>query len=339
MQEAERIASADRLLIVAAAGLSISQEHPNNPYHSAADFALHYPQLVKHGYRTSFEAMGLSSDENVPLAIRLAHTAQHFLNMRFRFPPTEAYSWLLELARGFDQEDVFCWTSNVDGCFERAGFDRSRVYTTQGEMSKYQCARTRECGHVWDIEDQLREADAACTNGVLTDLGRARWTSCPKCGGETLPSLRGGDWFNHKPYEPTQERLLAWLDECVANKLSVAVIEVGVGPNTPVVTSIPACAFASAVAAAGGQASYLRVNPDLEVHGNQPAEMVQFSHWRSSWSTLQQLVQHVGVLRTQDRSSGSKSPHCLNTQQRDCTKSEAQERYTEILMSLRTPRR
>ena len=42
----------------------------------------------------------------------------------------------------------------------------------------------------------------------------------------------------------------------------MAVLEIGVGPNTPVVTSIPATAFASALAAKGGTATYLRVNPD-----------------------------------------------------------------------------
>jgi hypothetical protein len=40
-----RIAGADRLLIVAAAGLSISVDAPNNPYHSTDDFTLHYPQV------------------------------------------------------------------------------------------------------------------------------------------------------------------------------------------------------------------------------------------------------------------------------------------------------
>merc|ERR1712166_911354 len=99
---------------------------------------MHYPQLTKYGYKTSFEAMRLSGDEDVPLTVRLAHTAQHFLNMRFRFEPTAAYSWLRELSESFGEDDVFCWTSNVDGCFERAGFNPSQVYTTQGEMNKFQ---------------------------------------------------------------------------------------------------------------------------------------------------------------------------------------------------------
>merc|ERR1712159_618285 len=120
--------------------------------------------------------------------------------MRFRFPPTKGYEWLLQLASTFKQEDTFCWTSNVDGCFERSGFDPERVYTTQGEMNRYQCADARGCGHVWDCAAQMREVDQASPDGVLEDLSLYPST-CPKCGGETRPNLRGGDWFNHSPYE------------------------------------------------------------------------------------------------------------------------------------------
>lgn len=82
--EAVAIAGADRLLIVAAAGLSISDTLPNNPYHNASDFALHYPAVAEYGYRTSYDAMGLSRDQSVPREVRVAHMAEHFLNMRFR---------------------------------------------------------------------------------------------------------------------------------------------------------------------------------------------------------------------------------------------------------------
>merc|ERR1712159_68196 len=92
----------------------------------------------------------------------------------------------------------------------------------------------------------------------------------------------------------------AWLDDCVTRKLSVAVIEVGVGANTPIVTSIPAVAFASAVATAGGQASYLRVNPDPRmnaIQGNTPAREVAFYLWQDSWQSLKPLVQDALELR------------------------------------------
>jgi len=52
------IAGCDKLLIVAAAGLSISLDQPNNPYHAANDFALHYPAATRYGYRTAYHCNG-----------------------------------------------------------------------------------------------------------------------------------------------------------------------------------------------------------------------------------------------------------------------------------------
>lgn len=105
-----------------------------------------------------------------------------------------------------------------------SGFDPERVYTSQGEMSRYQC---EGCGHVWECVDDLRAIDAASPAGVLTDLSLA--LKCPQCGGgdrDLRPNLRGGDWFQHSPYLPIQEKLISWLDACVAERASVAVLEV-----------------------------------------------------------------------------------------------------------------
>jgi len=115
---------------------------------------------------------------------------------------------------------------------------------------------------------------------------------CPKCGStRVLPNLRGGDWFIHRPYEATQARLLRWMDDCLQKKLTVAILEVGVGANTPVVTRLPASAFASALAASGGAATYLRVNPDTpEPASNERRQrngvMQQLNGWGSWYHQL-----------------------------------------------------
>merc|ERR1711908_251255 len=127
------------------------------------------------------------------------------------------------------------------------------------------------------------------------------------------------------------------------NRRSVAVIEVGVGPNTPVVTSIPAVAFASAVAAAGGRATYLRVNPDARsdlVQGNTPADTVSFHSWRSSWESLQPLVTQVLKLRANNSSAPGVADK-RETEKAQVTSMDSrrwQQQYIDILLSLRTPR-
>jgi len=348
---ARDIADADYLLIVAAAGLSINDEQPNNPYHNRDDFARHYPTLTSYGYRTAFDAMGLARDESVPAEVKLAFSARHFLNMRFNFPPTAGYEMLRELTTAFAPERVFCWTSNVDACFERAGFDEDRVYTSQGQMDKYQCARP-DCGHVWNVVDQLRAIDAAPVDGVLSDVSLA--PSCPSCGSQwpqVRPNLRGGDWFIHKPYEEKAARLLEFLDACVLRRAKVAIVEVGVGANTPIVTRIPACAFASAVQANGGRAAYLRVNPDPpEGRRQNPADGVAFHRWRQTWRALGPLVDAVLKLRRGSDAAAAtdaaRAPATAPPQSDEPPVVQPggdtalwQSYYRDILASLHTPRR
>ena len=346
---AAQLAPCDRLLIVAAAGLSIARDLPNNPYHNPADFRLHYPAAARAGYRTSYEAMGLYRDPRLSDGLRVGYLAQHFVNMRFRFPPTPAYGWLRDLAASFAPEQVFCWTSNVDGCFERSGFDPKRVWTTQGDMANYQCMR---CGNIWNCEAQLRRIDAACTpEGKLTDISLAM--RCPECDApraELRPSLRGGDWFDHSPYEPAQLALLAWLEDAIETKSNVAVLEVGVGPNTPVVTRIPAAAFASALVAAGGRCSYVRVNPDSpeppsqNPHGD--PDRLQFTRLREPWDCLESIVAATVEMRAQqggaadaaDAASGSAQTTAPSVD--EAAVAMWKERYVDIFQSLQTrPRR
>ena len=341
---AREIADADHLLIVAAAGLSIHDQEPNNPYHSAADFARHYPAATRYGYRTAYEAMTIGGDNRVPASVRLAHMATHFLNMRFRFPPTPGYELLRRIAATFADEDVFCWTSNVDGCFERAGFAAEHIYQCQGEMRRLQCP---QCSNVWDCVEQLRAISAATNaDGECTDLSLA--PDCPRCGsrwadGGVLPNLRGGDWFIHAPYEAAQARLLAWLDESVEQRRAVAILEIGVGRNTPVVTRVPACAFASALKANGGTPTYLRVTPDPPegTRNEYPIEGVSFHRWRDTWAALAPLADAAVALRAAPPAAGERAPRAAQVGGASQPRREAvqwQQRYREILLSLRTPR-
>ena len=332
--------STDRLLIVAAAGLSISLDAPNNPYHSASDFARHYPTVASHGYRTAYHAMGLGGDRSVPAPVRVAYLARHFLNMRCHFPPTDGYEHLRRLAATYPPEDVFVWTSNVDGCFERSGFDSSRIYQTQGEMSRLQCARPG-CGNVWGCLDQMRAVDAATTDGALTNMDLV--PACPKCGSawpDIRPNLRGGDWFIHKPYDAASKSLMTWLDDCVEKKANVAIVEVGVGPNTPIVTRIPACAFASAVRANGGHPVYVRINPDPpEGPRENPDDDVTFHRIQQTWEALEPLVEAVVTNRAAGGSgSGSDEAAAAEAAPVETDPHVAamwQRRYHEILLSLR----
>ena len=92
--------------------------------------------------------MGLEADPSVPRTAKWALYAKHMDNMRWQFTPNEGYCYghLLDLV---DEMDHFVLTSNVDACFERAGFDPSRIYTPHGEWTYLQCTRPCAPGSVF----------------------------------------------------------------------------------------------------------------------------------------------------------------------------------------------
>jgi len=52
-------------------------------------------------------------------------------------------------------------------------------------------------------------------------------------------NVRGGEWFVHDHYNPSQDKLIQWLRETETKGLRLAIIEIGAGHNTPVVTRYP----------------------------------------------------------------------------------------------------
>ena len=59
-----------------------------------------------------------------------------YLN-RFSPPPIPVYESLLEIVQG---KNYFVITTNVDHCFQRAGFDKERLFYTQGDYGLFQCS-------------------------------------------------------------------------------------------------------------------------------------------------------------------------------------------------------
>lgn len=90
-------------------------------------FARHYPDMPATGFTTAYECMGLFGSD-LPMERKWGFLARHMQNMRVNFPPCEGYNLLLQLVR---DRDYFVLSSNVDGCFERAGFLKDRIYTPQ----------------------------------------------------------------------------------------------------------------------------------------------------------------------------------------------------------------
>jgi NAD-dependent SIR2 family protein deacetylase len=131
--------------------------------------------------------------------------------------------WLSSMPRG-----GFVYTSNVDGHFQRAGFDPGQVYEVHGTLAGLQCLN--DCGAgVFASEAYTLSIDHE-TMRAIPPL-----PACPECGGMARPNvLMFGDWgWDSSHSDAQQQRLASWLSSIVGARL--VIVECGAGTAVPTV--------------------------------------------------------------------------------------------------------
>jgi len=273
------IKAADAVLLVAGAGMSGYPEATlRNVYVDPASFRTQYPDMAKRGYKTAYETMGLMGDERVSEEVKWGYWARHYANLRFLWEPNDGYKALKKMVEG---KEHFVLTSNVDGCFERAGFDRAKVYTPQGDCRFMQCIRACRPDAVFEAEDELtriRKGEGSCP-------------ACKHCGGRMFMNLRAGSTFLHKEYDSGNAAFEAWVANVLTTKQKLVVIEVGSGFNTPTVTRFPAEAI---VRDAGENGAFIRVNPGQGLEGEAPGGLQRAVSLKEGWQVLDKIEEAMG---------------------------------------------
>jgi O-acetyl-ADP-ribose deacetylase (regulator of RNase III)/NAD-dependent SIR2 family protein deacetylase len=277
------IDEADAILICAGAGMSVKEGEM--VYTNPADFANAYPFFTKWGYTTGYEAMGLAGDTSVPQTAKWAFWAKHMDNMRWKFTPNHGYTELLGLV---GEKDHFVLTSNVDGCFERSGFDSSRIYTPQGEWTFLQCMGPCKPDSVYEARPYL--------DGILPYLGEEGHIpvellpKCPQCGEDMFGNVRGGSWYLHHKYHEQSHAIQKWMEDHISNGSKVAILEIGAGFNTPTVTRFVVESFARELGCLG---RFIRINP-TEAAIPEDLRAVAFEE---GWQVLRDLAMSSGLAR------------------------------------------
>ena len=147
-----------------------------------------------------------------------------FVN-RYENPPKPVYAKLLALLEG---RDYFVLTTNVDHCFQKAGFDKKRLFYTQGDYGLWQCSKP--CSQkTYDNEAAVREMLARQKDmRIPSELV----PHCPICGAPMAMNLRADDTFvQDEGWYRAAERY----DNFVRRHENMATLflELGVGMNTP----------------------------------------------------------------------------------------------------------
>ena len=157
--------------------------------------------------------------------------SRQILVNRYDCPVGRVYSNLLTVLK---DKDYFVLTTNVDHQFQRAGFDRKRLFYTQGDYGLWQCSRPC-CQKTYDNEDTVRlMADRQQDMKIPTEL----IPKCPVCGSPMTMNLRCDDTFvQDEGWYKAAERYNEFIRR--HSGLHILFLELGVGMNTPGIIKYP----------------------------------------------------------------------------------------------------
>lgn len=160
-----------------------------------------------------------------------AYWSRYIYINRYMDAPKPVYNDLLKLVQ---DKDYFVITTNVDHCFQKAGFDKKRLFYTQGDYGLFQCSEPC-CQETFDNEAVIREMVKRQEDmKIPTEL----LPTCPHCGKPLTMNLRSDDTFvEEKGWHRAAERYENFLQTRAGQK--ILFLELGVGYNTPVIIKYP----------------------------------------------------------------------------------------------------
>ena len=160
-----------------------------------------------------------------------AYWSRYIYINRYMDAPKPVYDDLLKLVA---DKDYFVITTNVDHCFQKAGFDKKRLFYTQGDYGLFQCSEPC-CQETFENETAIREMIKQQEDmKVPTEL----LPTCPHCGKPLTMNLRSDNKFvEDEGWHKAAERYENFLRTRADGK--ILFLELGVGYNTPVIIKYP----------------------------------------------------------------------------------------------------
>lgn len=160
-----------------------------------------------------------------------AYWSRYIYINRYSDAPKPVYDDLFQLIRS---KDYFVITTNVDHCFQKAGFDKKRLFYTQGDYGLWQCSVPCH-NKTYDNEEAVRRMVKEQKNRKIpSDLVPL----CPVCGEPMTMNLRADDKFvEDEGWHRAAERYENFLR--TRNGQRILFLELGVGSNTPVIIKYP----------------------------------------------------------------------------------------------------
>ncbi len=219
------LCEADAIVVGAGAGLSTSAGFT----YSGERFQQHFADFIgKYGFTDMYSAgfYPFPTEEE-----HWAYWSRHIYYNRYVPAPKPAYDNLLKLLK---DKDYFVITTNVDHQFQKAGFDKQRLFYTQGDYGLFQCAKPCH-PKTYDNEELVKRMIAEQMDMRIPSELIPR---CPVCGGPMKVNLRADETFvEDEGWHAASERYTEFIRRHKDGK--VLFLDLGSGGNTPVIFKIP----------------------------------------------------------------------------------------------------
>lgn len=157
--------------------------------------------------------------------------SRHIYYNRYVDIPKPTYQKLLEIVK---DKEYFVLTTNVDHCFQKAGFDKKRLFYTQGDYGLWQCSDPCHEKTYDNKETVLQMLKEQSNMRIPSELV----PHCPVCGKPMTMNLRCDHTFvQDEGWYAAQDRYTDFLRRYKG--LRVLYLELGVGSNTPGIIKYP----------------------------------------------------------------------------------------------------
>lgn len=219
------IKTADAIVIGAGAGLSTAAGFT----YSGERFEKYFSDFIeKYNFQDMYSG-GFYPFES--LEEHWAYWSRYIYINRYMNVDNGVYKRLFKLVK---DKDYFVLTTNVDHQFQKAGFDKHRLFYTQGDYGLFQCSEPC-CQETYDNEECVKDMLKFQENmRVPTEL----IPRCPKCGKPMTMNLRSDNTFVQ---DDGWYRAAGRYEEFLSRheNLHILFLELGVGYNTPAIIKYP----------------------------------------------------------------------------------------------------
>lgn len=219
------IETADCIIIGAGAGLSTAAGFT----YSGERFEKNFGDFIeKYGFKDMYSGGFYPFDT---LEEHWAYWSRYIYINRYSDSENGVYKRLFEIVSG---KDYFVLTTNVDHQFQKSGFDKNRLFYTQGDYGLFQCPKPC-CKKTYDNEEAIRRMYTEQKNMYIPS---ELIPFCPECGRPMTMNLRCDNSFvQDEGWYNAAERY----DEFIRShrNMHILFLELGVGFNTPGIIKYP----------------------------------------------------------------------------------------------------